>query len=202
MSGSLRICHPSDPLKTHDHLIWHFASDNNLAPIELRYHDPRRFGCCLWTTEAPESHHLIKNLGPEPLEATFDDDFLFKASRHKVTAIKRLLMDNHVVVGIGNIYANEALFQASIHPLAPANSLSQQQYQALSIAIRETLSRAINQGGSTLRDFVNSDGKPGYFQQTLKVYGRGGQPCTRCARRLTEIRINGRSTVFCTQCQQ
>ncbi|MDO9620353.1 MAG: bifunctional DNA-formamidopyrimidine glycosylase/DNA-(apurinic or apyrimidinic site) lyase [Moraxellaceae bacterium] len=199
MSGSLRLCAPDTPLKTHDHLIWSLQGD---ATLELRFHDPRRFGCCLWLTEEPSQHSLLKHLGPEPLSDDFSDEHLFRLSRGKTTPIKSFLMDNHVVVGVGNIYANEALFQVGIHPLRPAGRISAERYQRLSAAVRSILAQAITQGGTTLRDFVNGNGEPGYFQQTLAVYGRAGLPCVTCGKALKEVRVTGRSTVYCGVCQR
>ncbi|MDZ4297207.1 MAG: bifunctional DNA-formamidopyrimidine glycosylase/DNA-(apurinic or apyrimidinic site) lyase [Moraxellaceae bacterium] len=199
MSGSLRLCSPETPLKTHDHLIWSISGTPNQ---ELRFHDPRRFGCCLWLTENPAEHALLKSLGPEPLSTDFNDEHLFRLSRGKTTPIKSFLMDNHVVVGVGNIYANEALFQVGIHPLRPAGRISAERYRQLSAAVRSILAAAITQGGTTLRDFVNGNGEPGYFQQTLAVYGRAGLPCTTCQRPLKEVRVNARSTVYCGFCQR
>ncbi|WP_339800319.1 bifunctional DNA-formamidopyrimidine glycosylase/DNA-(apurinic or apyrimidinic site) lyase [uncultured Marinobacter sp.] len=196
MSGSLRvITDQSAPLK-HDHIELSFT-DGTL----LRFNDPRRFGCWLWS-EQPEQHPLLAALGPEPLSAEFNGPYLWRKSRGRQTPVKSFLMDNHNVVGVGNIYANEALFKAGIHPTRAAGRISAARYNQLCIHIRETLSAAILLGGTTLRDFVNSDGKPGYFAQSLLVYGRGGLPCTSCTRVLREIRMNQRTTVYCPVCQR
>lgn len=200
MSGSLRLVEPGTARKRHDHLVW--ALDSGW---ELRFHDPRRFGCCLWLTGAllddPECHPLLAALGPEPLSEAFRDDHLFRQSRGKTTPVKSLLMDSHVVVGVGNIYANEALFRVGIHPLREAGRIGAARYQRLTGVIREILAQAIERGGTTLRDFVNGNGEPGYFQQELSVYGRAGQPCAQCGKALKEVRLNARSTVYCGHCQ-
>ncbi|MEC7432631.1 MAG: zinc finger domain-containing protein, partial [Pseudomonadota bacterium] len=158
-------------------------------------------GCWLWTTDW-NRHPLISALGPEPLSEDFNGAWLFRLSRQKQTPVKSFIMDNHVVVGVGNIYANEALFKAGIHPKRKAGRISLDRYHKLAEAIRETLSAAILMGGTTLRDFVNSDGKPGYFAQSLLVYGKAGAPCTECNTPLKEIRMNNRSTVYCPRCQR
>ena len=203
MSGSLRLVSPDTPRKTHDHLVLRLQDDGDgPADVELRFHDPRRFGCCLWLDDDPLAHPLLRDLGPEPLSEAFDDDHLFRASRGKTAPVKTFLMDSHVVVGVGNIYANEALFRVGIHPLREAGRISATRYRALTAAIRDILAQAITRGGTTLRDFVNGNGEPGYFQQELDVYGRAGQPCTRCRRALTEVRLSGRSTVYCAHCQR
>jgi formamidopyrimidine-DNA glycosylase len=196
MSGSLRvITDTSEPLR-HDHIELLLQSG-----VRLRFNDPRRFGCWLWS-DTPESHRLLASLGPEPLALEFNGPMLYRASRGKQTPVKSFIMDNHIVVGVGNIYANEALFKAGIHPKRGAGRISLSRYHRLAEAIRETLSSAILMGGTTLRDFVNSDGKPGYFAQSLLVYGRGGEACQECSRPLKEIRMNQRSTVYCGQCQR
>ncbi|WP_100637881.1 bifunctional DNA-formamidopyrimidine glycosylase/DNA-(apurinic or apyrimidinic site) lyase [Marinobacter salexigens] len=196
MSGSLRIITESTPAEKHDHI--ELVLDSGAT---LRFNDPRRFGCWLWTDSAA-SHPLITNLGPEPLSPEFDGRLLFHLSRNRNTPVKSFIMDSHVVVGVGNIYANEALFRAGIHPKRKAGRISFDRYQRLVEAIREILSAAILMGGTTLRDFVNSDGKPGYFAQSLLVYGRAGEPCPDCTAPLKEIRMSGRSTVYCTRCQR
>ena len=167
----------------------------------LRYTDPRRFGAWLWTDKPTEGHKLIEKLGPEPLTDAFDVETLWQKSRGKKSPIKTFIMDSHVVVGVGNIYANEALFQAGIHPKRLAGKVSKKRYGLLVECIKEVLTRAIEQGGTTLKDFVGGDGKPGYFKQELQVYGRGELPCVTCDRLLHEIRIGQRSTVFCKFCQ-
>lgn len=196
MSGSLRVVTDGSLPMKHDHIDLVFTDGTR-----LRFNDPRRFGCWLWD-EQPETHPLIASLGPEPLCADFNGPYLFRKSRNRRTPIKSFLMDNRIVVGVGNIYANEALFKTGIHPNRPAGRISAARYHQLCDAIRETLSAAILMGGTTLRDFVNSDGKPGYFAQSLLVYGRGGLPCVECQRPLREIRMNQRSTVYCPRCQR
>ncbi|TGN38886.1 bifunctional DNA-formamidopyrimidine glycosylase/DNA-(apurinic or apyrimidinic site) lyase [Marinobacter confluentis] len=196
MSGSLRvITDASEPL-IHDHIeLW---LQNG---VRLRFNDPRRFGCWLWS-ETPDSHRLLASLGPEPLAPEFNGALLYRLSRGKQTPVKSFIMDNRIVVGAGNIYANEALFKAGIHPRRAAGRISLSRYHRLAEAIKETLSAAILMGGTTLRDFVNSDGKPGYFAQSLLVYGRGGEPCRECGKALKEIRMNQRTTVYCGHCQR
>lgn len=196
MSGSLRIITDDTPPLTHDHIDLALQSG-----VILRFNDPRRFGCWLWADSAGE-HPLITHLGPEPLVPEFNGAHLFRLSRGKHTPVKSFIMDNHVVVGVGNIYANEALFKAGIHPKRKAGRISLDRYHRLAEAIRETLSAAILMGGTTLRDFVNSDGKPGYFAQSLLVYGRSGEPCRECGRPLKDIRMNNRATVYCPGCQR
>lgn len=197
MSGSLRIISNGQAAGKHDHVDFIFADD-----IILRFNDPRRFGAVLWTTEPAERHPLIKSLGPEPLLEDFSGGLLHELSRNKKIAVKSFIMDSHIVVGVGNIYANEALFMAGIHPARRAGKISLSRYQKLAECIRVILHQAIGQGGTTLRDFVNEAGKPGYFQQQLNVYGRAGLPCTRCQQILKEIRLSNRSTVFCSNCQR
>jgi formamidopyrimidine-DNA glycosylase len=197
MSGSLRLSQPGEPLKKHDHVCLLMSSG-----YELRLHDPRRFGCFLWLTGDALAHPLLAELGPEPLGATFTDDHLYTLSRGRTAPVKSFIMDSHVVVGVGNIYANEALFAAGIHPLREAGRVSRERYRQLSVEIRTILAQAIERGGTTLRDFVSGHGDPGYFQLELNAYGRGGQPCKTCTTPLKEIRPNGRSTVYCPHCQR
>lgn len=197
MSGSLRLVSPGTPRKPHDHV--EITLDSGLI---LRLHDPRRFGCLLWLTDPPETHPLLASLGPEPLEHGFDGTLLFRLSRRRTAAVKHFIMDSHVVVGVGNIYANEALFRAGIHPLRAAGRISAERYDRLAREIRTILAYAIERGGTTLRDFVNSQGEPGYFQLELDAYGRAGLPCHRCQAALKEVRLGGRSTVYCPHCQR
>ncbi|NWN90202.1 bifunctional DNA-formamidopyrimidine glycosylase/DNA-(apurinic or apyrimidinic site) lyase [Marinobacter adhaerens] len=196
MSGSLRIVTDHSPAQKHDHIDLLLNTGTT-----LRFNDPRRFGCWLWADSA-ETHPLIAGLGPEPLSPDFSGPMLFRLSRTKSRPVKSFIMDSRVVVGVGNIYANEALFKAGIHPRRQAGRISLDRYHRLAEAIRETLSAAILMGGTTLRDFVNSDGKPGYFAQSLLVYGRAGEPCPACEAPLKEIRMSGRATVYCTKCQR
>lgn len=196
MSGSLRVVEKDTPCQKHDHVD--IVLDNGLA---LRYHDPRRFGCILWSKD-PANHQLLAHLGPEPLTDKFNTDYLFQTSRNRAIAVKLFIMDNKVVVGVGNIYANESLFAAGINPNKSANTISKARYDKLVQCIKEILARAIQQGGTTLKDFVGGDGQPGYFQQTLNVYGRAGLPCNKCGRSLKESKLGQRATVWCSYCQR
>ncbi|MEX0738300.1 MAG: bifunctional DNA-formamidopyrimidine glycosylase/DNA-(apurinic or apyrimidinic site) lyase [Pseudohongiella sp.] len=196
MSGSVRILDSGAPAGKHDHVDIVFSNG-----VMLRYTDPRRFGCMLWS-DAIEHHPLLVSLGPEPLSDAFDTQYLYQRSRSRKTPIKSFIMDSHVVVGVGNIYANEALFMAGIRPLADAGSVSRIRMARLVVCIRQVIAHAISVGGTTLRDFVGGDGKPGYFKQSLLVYGRGGEPCKQCGGVLQEVRLSARSTVFCKRCQR
>jgi formamidopyrimidine-DNA glycosylase len=195
MSGSLRIVAADTPPNAHDHFDWVFGD------IALRYHDPRRFGCLLWVEGEPQDHKLLAKLGPEPLTEEFTADYLFKRSRKRTQAVKQFIMDSHLVVGVGNIYANESLFMSRIKPIRKAGMLTRKNCEDLVSDIKFVLSRSIEQGGTTLRDFVGGDGKPGYFKQQLLVYGRGGEACTQCGKLLKEIRMMDRTTVYCVACQ-
>lgn len=197
MSGSLRIVPADTPADPHDHLDFWLASGQM-----LRYTDPRRFGAMLWTEASPLEHPLLAGLGPEPLDSEFCGDYLFRMSRGRSVPVKQFIMDGHVVVGVGNIYANEALFQAGIHPKRAAGKVGLQRYCRLAEMIKGVLARSIEQGGTTLRDFVGGDGRPGYFKQSLNVYGRANQPCKGCGSPLREIRLGQRSTVYCSACQR
>jgi formamidopyrimidine-DNA glycosylase len=197
MSGSLRIIEADEPPMAHDHVDIVLADGK-----ALRYTDPRRFGCVLWQAAGEQPHVLLASLGPEPLSGQFDGELLYQRSRGRKVAVKSLLMDNKIVVGVGNIYANEALFAAGIRPDRAAGKISRQRYLLLAAEVKSVLAEAIEQGGTTLRDFVGGDGKPGYFKQSLQVYGRGNQPCVSCQQPLKEIRLGQRSTVFCSRCQR
>lgn len=197
MSGSLRICEPNAPLKKHDHFDIVLASE-----LCIRYHDPRRFGTLLWWDAPAEHHPLLRDLGPEPLENEFSGEYLWQRSRGLRVAVKNFIMNGKVVVGVGNIYASEALFMAGIHPARPAGRVSQQRYEALALAIRDVLSRAIRQGGTTLRDFLNSSGEPGYFAQNLLVYEREGKSCFQCKSPIKRKVIGQRSSYYCARCQR
>jgi len=197
MSGSLRIVDEGLAPGTHDHIDLHFGKGRL-----LRYTDPRRFGAWLWCEQAVDQHPLLASLGPEPLDDAFTGDTLFKRSRGRKLAVKSLIMDSHTVAGVGNIYANEALFMARIHPQRAAGRISRARYVRLADAIRTVLTDAIRQGGTTLRDFLNSEGKPGYFQQSLNVYGRASEPCPRCGAAIRETRSGQRSTFYCPHCQR
>jgi len=194
MSGSLRIVNDSQSWRKHDHIHMQLSNGHG-----LRYHDPRRFGCWLW---AEHEHPQLKALGPEPLSSQFNGDWLYQRSRGRKLAVKPFIMTNAVVVGVGNIYASEALFRSGIRPDRAAARISRASYQRLAQHIKEVLTAAIDLGGTTLRDFVNTAGQPGYFQQTLDVYGRGGQCCNHCQGVLREIRLGQRSSVFCPSCQR
>jgi len=196
MSGSLRIVSADDLLKKHDHVDIIFSKH-----VCLRFHDPRRFGAVLWSSENIAEHKLLKNLGPEPLLDEFNAAYLFIKSRKRSLDIKAFIMDSHIVVGVGNIYANEALFAAGIRPTKSAGKVTRKKYDLLVEEIKTVLERSILQGGTTLRDFVGSDGKPGYFVQQLNVYGRAGLDCKNCKNPLKLIRQSQRATVYCPQCQ-
>ena len=196
MSGSLRIVNSDEPPSYHDHFDFVFGKQ------ALRYCDPRRFGCLLWVEGEPELHKLLIDLGPEPLTDGFTAEYLFTRSRKRVQAVKQFIMDSKIVVGVGNIYANESLFMAGIKPIRKAGSLTRKNCDDLVRDIKFVLQRSIDQGGTTLRDFVGGDGKPGYFKQQLLVYGRGGEACTRCKKPLKEVRMSDRTTVYCVDCQK
>lgn len=197
MSGSLRLLPTNQIPGKHDHV------DILLDPaLCLRYHDPRRFGSLLWAGESPFTHPLLRSLGPEPLGDDFDGDTLHRTGRGRVVAVKNLIMDSRVVVGVGNIYANEALFLAGIRPDRSAGKISRSRYRRLAGAIRAVLTEAIAQGGTTLRDFVDGEGRPGYFSQSLRVYGRAGLTCERCASSIRVQQLGQRATYFCPGCQR
>lgn len=197
MSGSLRVIRADEPAGYHDHVD--VVLDDGAA---LRLHDPRRFGAVLWAEGDIACHPLLAALGPEPLGDSFDGDYLFERSRGRSLPVKSLLMDGRVVVGVGNIYANEALFGAGIRPDRAAGRIARERYRRLADEVKRVLARSIAQGGTTLRDFVGGDGKPGYFSQQLLVYGRGGAPCKTCRSALIETRLGQRSTVYCRTCQR
>ncbi|MGS0689657.1 bifunctional DNA-formamidopyrimidine glycosylase/DNA-(apurinic or apyrimidinic site) lyase [Shewanella sp. 0m-8] len=197
MSGSLRILPASTPVEKHDHIDLVLASGK-----ALRFNDPRRFGAWLWCELPEQAHPLLSKLGPEPLTDAFNAPYLLEALANKKKAIKLCLMDNHIVVGVGNIYANEALFAAGIHPQTEAGKVDAERITILVSEVKQILARAIEQGGTTLKDFTNADGKPGYFAQKLHVYGRGGETCTQCGHMLSEIKLGQRATVFCSLCQK
>lgn len=196
MSGSLRIARLGEPPKKHDHVD--LVMEKGAI---LRYHDPRRFGFLDWLEGDMARDRRLARLGPEPLSSAFDDERLFACSRKRRIAVKPFLMDNAVVVGVGNIYAAEALFLAGIDPRRAAGQISRERYVRLTAAIREVLAAAITQGGTTLRDFVSGTGEPGYFAQRLNVYGRDGEPCRRCGRELRLVTLGQRASVFCATCQ-
>jgi len=196
MSGSLRVLAPGTPLRPHDHVDLLLDSGR-----VLRFNDPRRFGCLLWQP-AGAVHPLLQGLGPEPLSDEFDGDYLYARSRGRSAPVKTFLMDQRIVVGVGNIYVAEALFAAGISPLRPAGKVSRQRYRALAAEVRRILAHAIGRGGTTLRDFLAPDGAPGYFVQELSAYGRGGEPCPRCGRPLRQASVGQRATVWCGHCQR
>jgi formamidopyrimidine-DNA glycosylase len=168
----------------------------------VRFNDPRRFGALLWWDEEPEQHALLRDLGPEPLSAEFSGAHLRRLARGRKGAVKNFIMDGHVVVGVGNIYASEALYMSGIHPARPAGRISAARYDALAAAIRDVLAHAIRRGGTTLRDFVNSEGNPGYFAQELLVYEREGNPCFQCQAPIRRKVIGQRSSYYCARCQR
>ncbi|MDR5618260.1 bifunctional DNA-formamidopyrimidine glycosylase/DNA-(apurinic or apyrimidinic site) lyase [Arsenophonus sp.] len=196
MSGSIRILTKQQLAQKHDHIDLILA-DGKI----LRYTDPRRFGAWLWTNDLANCS-VLSHLGPEPLSIDFNADYLYQRAKNKKTAIKPWLMDNKVVVGVGNIYANEALFAAKILPTRAAHSLTKKEISNLVIQIKQVLQRSIEQGGTTLKDFLQSDGKPGYFAQQLFVYGKKDQACTHCGQLIESIKLGQRSTFFCHSCQK
>ncbi|MBE8167967.1 MAG: bifunctional DNA-formamidopyrimidine glycosylase/DNA-(apurinic or apyrimidinic site) lyase [Shewanella sp.] len=196
MSGSLRVLPADTPVEKHDHVDLVLGNQKL-----LRFNDPRRFGAWLWYELPIENHPLFSKLGPEPLTDSFNVKQLSAALVSKKKAIKLCLMDNHIVVGVGNIYANEALFKAKINPRAAAGQVAEDRLVELVASVKEILASAIIQGGTTLKDFTNADGKPGYFAQKLHVYGRGNQSCDVCGNLLSEIKLGQRTTVFCGICQ-
>jgi formamidopyrimidine-DNA glycosylase len=197
MSGSLRLVAGGTPPKPHDH--WDLVLDTGRT---LRFHDPRRFGSLHWTEEDPEHHPLLKKLAPEPLSAAFDEDYLFRVTRKRSVAIKQLIMNSQLVVGVGNIYASEALFRAGISPRRAARRITKAEAQKLVRAIKAVLKDAIKIGGTTLRDYVNAEGTPGYFGQKLFVYERAGQPCRVCKGTVKQFTQGQRSTYWCQACQR
>ncbi|MBJ7517295.1 MAG: bifunctional DNA-formamidopyrimidine glycosylase/DNA-(apurinic or apyrimidinic site) lyase [Stenotrophomonas sp.] len=196
MSGSLRVLPGDTPVRAHDHVD--ISLDNGRL---LRFNDPRRFGSLLWQPPG-QVHPLLQGLGPEPLDDAFDGDYLFQRSRGRKAPIKTFLMDQAVVVGVGNIYAAESLFRAGISPLREAGKVSRERYVRLAAAVKQILQHAITRGGTTLRDFISPDGAPGYFEQELWVYGRDGQPCRACGRLLKHATIGQRASVWCGSCQR
>ncbi|MBA1243169.1 bifunctional DNA-formamidopyrimidine glycosylase/DNA-(apurinic or apyrimidinic site) lyase [Pseudomonas japonica] len=196
MSGNLRLVPVGQAPLKHEHVDIELESG-----LALRYTDPRRFGAMLWSSD-PHAHELLTHLGPEPLTDAFDGDRLFTLSRGRSAAVKPFIMDNQVVVGVGNIYATEALFAAGIDPRRAAGGISRGRYLKLAVEIKRILAYAIERGGTTLRDFIGGDGQPGYFQQELFVYGRGGEYCKVCGKILRETRLGQRASVYCPGCQK
>ena len=197
MSGSLRILPAHTPPGKYDHFDLVMANGTL-----MRLRDPRRFGAVLWHEGDVTLHPLLCKLGPEPLLDDFDAEYLYRVTRKRSAAIKQVIMDSHVVVGVGNIYASESLFHAGIRPQLAAGKLSLPRSARLVQTIRDTLSASIAQGGSTLRDFTGSDGKPGYFQQSYAVYGRSGEPCRVCGTSIKHIVQGQRTTFYCPRCQK
>lgn len=197
MSGSLRVLDAAVPADKHDHvdIVFH---DHTC----LRLRDPRRFGSIHWTEQDPLQHPLLRHLGPEPLGPDFAGEYLYGLSRNRTQSIKIYIMDSRIVVGVGNIYASEALFRSGIHPLRKAGNVSRKRHLALTEAIKEVLQAALASGGTTLRDFVGGDGAPGYFRLELDVYDRAGEPCRNCRASIRQIRQGQRSTYYCPRCQR
>ena len=197
MSGSLRLTETGTATRKHDHFILRLGS-----VMELRLHDPRRFGAVLWHKGKIEQHPLLRDLGPEPLLDDFTAEYLLQTCKGRKTTIKQHIMNSKVVVGVGNIYASESLFLAGIHPKRAAGRISGQRIERLVEAIKSVLASAIEQGGTTLRDFVHEDGQPGYFSLQLNVYGRTGEPCPHCGSVIRQINLGQRSTFYCSCCQR
>jgi formamidopyrimidine-DNA glycosylase len=197
MSGSLRVVKLDTPPKAHDH--WDIKLDSGWL---LRFHDPRRFGSLHWTETDPSLHPLLAKLAPEPLSQAFDGEYMYRVTRKRSVAIKPLIMNSQLVVGVGNIYASEALFRARISPRRAARRLTRKESHGLAQAIKDVLQEAIKIGGTTLRDYVNADGAPGYFRQKLFVYERAGAACRVC-RSAVKVFVQGqRSTYWCSVCQR
>lgn len=196
MSGRLKIVPTQTPLQKHDHIDIQMSNGHC-----LRLNDARRFGAFLWQAKDKPSHALFASLGPEPLTDEFDGQRLFDLSRGKQVAVKNFIMANNIVVGVGNIYANESLFIAGIDPRKSAGKVSKQRYMKLAVIIKEVLEKAIQQGGTTLKDFAQVDGSPGYFAQQLLVYGRSGKACVKCESTIKSVTIGQRNTFYCTNCQ-
>jgi formamidopyrimidine-DNA glycosylase len=196
MSGSLRIIDAGEPAGKHDHVDICLQSGKS-----LRFRDPRRFGSLLWSTN-PQQHVLLRDLGPDPLSAGFDGHYLWQAGRNRKVSVKQFIMNASIVVGVGNIYASEALYLAGIHPKRRAGRISAMRMQLLADSTRLVLQQAIDAGGTTLNDFTGSSGEPGYFQQKLRVYGRAGQPCRRCGAGISVMVLGQRSTFYCRKCQR
>ena len=197
MSGHLRVVRSEAPAGRHDHVDIEFTDGSC-----LRFTDPRRFGAFLWTHAEPLLHPLLAGLGPEPFAQEVGGSYLYRLSRSRRAAVKAFIMDQRTMVGVGNIYATEALFRAGIHPARPAGNISKERYELLVLEIRRVLDEAIEAGGTSLRDFLNSEGKPGYFRLRLLIYGRQGEPCPGCGRPISLIRLSGRATTFCRHCQR
>jgi formamidopyrimidine-DNA glycosylase len=196
MSGSLRLVYDGAGPDLHDHYDLELAD----GPT-LRFNDPRRFGSLLWAGDEPQSHPLLRGLGPEPLGPDFDGGYLYRASRNRRLTIKPHLMNSHIVVGVGNIYASEALFRAGVHPKRRAGRIALARCEAIADSVKAVLAESIRAGGTTLRDFHGGDGKPGYFTQELRVYGREGEPCVGCGEPVRHAVLGQRATYYCLNCQ-
>ena len=196
MSGSLRLTRLNALPKIHDHVEIEVS-----GKFLLRFHDPRRFGCVLWIDSDPYRHPLLASLGPEPFDRDFNGTYLYDKARNRNSAVKNLIMDSHIVVGVGNIYASESLFRSGIRPQRRANRIAVARYENLAETIRATLGDAIAAGGTTLRDYVNGTGTPGYFSLDLGVYDRHGEPCKVCGNPIKHLIIGQRSTYYCGHCQ-
>ncbi len=201
MTGVLRVLPPDALVGKHDHVDIALEARASEGPRVLRFTDARRFGCLLWQPPGT-THELLENLGPEPLTDDFGGDLLWRLSRGRTAAVKLFLMDNAVVVGVGNIYASEALFAAGIDPRRPAGTVSRARYARLAAEVKRILAWAIERGGTTLRDFINPDGMPGYFEQELMAYGREGEPCKICGTPIRQAVLGQRSTFWCPRCQK
>nr|WP_297348716.1 bifunctional DNA-formamidopyrimidine glycosylase/DNA-(apurinic or apyrimidinic site) lyase [uncultured Glaciecola sp.] len=197
MSGKMRVVDTALPRKKHDHIEIELATGKKLV-----FNDARRFGSCLWQSPTEPPLKILRSLGPEPLTDEFDANVLFNKSRGKLAPVKSFIMDNAVVVGVGNIYANESLFKSGIDPRRAAGKVSLKRYKLLTDNIKDVLASAINQGGTTLKDFAQADGNPGYFAQHLLVYGRAGNECEVCQTPIRSVVIGQRNTFYCIQCQK
>jgi len=200
MSGSLRLTDPTQQYRKHDHIIWHLEGDR-----QLRYHDPRRFGIVTWAEVDGEPHSLIGDLGPEPIGGITTTDLaehLWQSSRGKKKRLRDYLLDGRIIAGIGNIYANEAAWRSGIRPDRACGRVSRERYQSLAADLQHVLQVAVEKGGTTLRDFVNPEGEPGYFQHTFEVYGQEGEECSRCGREIVRDVVSQRSVFFCRGCQR
>jgi len=197
MTGNLALQQPGQPVRKHDHVDFELSGDR-----VLRFNDPRRFGAALWWPGSHATHFLLEHMGPEPFADEFNADYLFALSRRRSAPVKNFLMDGRVVVGVGNIYAVEALFRAGIRPMRAAGRVTRAEYAKLVAATREVLEAAIAAGGTTFRDFLDSNGEPGYFVQKLFVYDRAGQPCRRCKTPIRRLVIGQRSSFYCPRCQK
>ncbi|MHA6205914.1 bifunctional DNA-formamidopyrimidine glycosylase/DNA-(apurinic or apyrimidinic site) lyase [Dyella soli] len=201
MTGVLRVLPPDALVGKHDHVDIALEATATEAPRVLRFTDARRFGCLLWQPPGA-THELLAALGPEPLTDDFDGDLLWRLSRGRRAAVKLFLMDNAIVVGVGNIYASEALFAAGIDPRKPAGDVSRARYARLAAEVKRILAWAIERGGTTLRDFIKPDGAPGYFFRELQAYGREGEPCLACGTPIRQVVLGQRSTFWCPKCQR